>query len=86
MTATPSRPRPRATKRGVAQAPGVQVDLTTAASPASPALPHERDQSVGATGGVPSKRMAQAASDLKRGVTDTSRGAEADTAYDKLKP
>lgn len=48
-------------------------------------LPNERDESVGATGGVPSERVRQGHRDVQRGVQDTSRGPEADQAYDKLK-
>jgi hypothetical protein len=48
-------------------------------------MPHERDESAGATGGVPSARVQQGGRDLKRGVQDTSRAPEADTAYRKLK-
>lgn len=54
-------------------------------TPAEPALPHERDQSANATGGVPSKRVKQGLDDVKRGVQDTSGAPEADAAYRKLK-
>jgi hypothetical protein len=54
------------------------------ASPVPP-LPHDRDESVGATGGVPSERVRQGHRDLKRGLQDTSRGPEAGRAYEKLK-
>ena len=53
-----------------------------------PKLPHERDQSTGAgsmTGDVVSPRVQQGARDIARGVQDTSRSTEADTAYRKLK-
>ncbi len=59
--------------------------------PASPArasaakLPHERDESVGMTGGVTSVPMQQAHKDLARGLQDTDRGPVADHAYRKLK-
>ena len=52
---------------------------------AEPELPHERDQAVGMTGGVPSQPMQQAYRDVKRGLVDTDRAAEAGRAYDKLK-
>lgn len=55
------------------------------ASPATPHLPHERDEVVGATGGVPSEKVRQGYRDVKRGLQDTSRAPEADAAYDKLK-
>ena len=61
------------------------ADLTKPKTPEEPALPHERDQSVGMTDGVPSQRVRQGHRDLARGVQDTSRAPEADTAYDKLK-
>ena len=61
------------------------VDLTSPADSRSPAMPHERDESTGMTDGVPSKRVQQGHSDLKRGVQDTSRAIESDAAYRKLK-
>lgn len=61
------------------------VDLVKPGRSESPHMPHERDESVGATGGVPSERVQQGHRDLKRGVQDTSRAPEADRAYDKLK-
>ena len=48
-------------------------------------LPHERDESVGMTGGVTSEPMQQAHMDLSRGLQDTDRGPEADRTYRKLK-
>ena len=65
---------------------GERVDLTDVAASTSPALPHERDEANGATGGVASDRVAQGAKDVARGVKDTSRAPEADAAYEKLKP
>ena len=61
------------------------VDLASPATSTSPAMPHERDESAGMTGGVPSARVQQGGRDLKRGVQDTSRAPEADSAYKKLK-
>lgn len=61
------------------------VDRPDMESPTSPAMPHERDEAVGMTGGVPSPRVQQGERDLKRGLQDTSRATEADTAYRKLK-
>lgn len=62
------------------------VDLTSrASSSSSPAMPHERDERAGMTGGIPSERIEQAHRDLERGVEDTSRAPEADDAYRKLK-
>lgn len=60
-----------------------------AASPQPPGarakLPHERDEAVGMTGGVPSGKMQQAHRDVARGVQDTDRGPEADRTYQKQK-
>ena len=61
------------------------VDLVAPQRSSEPPLPHERDEAVGSTGGVPSERMRQGHRDLKRGVQDTSRAPEAGRAYDKLK-
>ncbi len=51
---------------------------------ASLALPHERDQSSDMTPAAPDPLVKQAARDVKRGITDTSKGAEMDQAYKKL--
>ena len=61
------------------------VDLTSATTSTSHAMPHERDEAAGMTGGVQSKRVQQGHADVERGVQDTSRAPEADTAYRKLK-
>jgi hypothetical protein len=66
--------------------PQANVDLSSSRkASATPHLPNERDEKVGATGGVPSERIKQGAKDVTRGVTDTSRAPEADAAYRKLK-
>ncbi len=57
----------------------------TVTTPAAPKLPHERDESVGTTGGVPSAAVQQAYRDVKRGLQVTSRGTAANRAYEKLK-
>ena len=57
----------------------------TISTPTAPKLPNERDESVGATGGVPSPAVQQAYRDVKQGLQDTSRGAASDVAYRKLK-
>ena len=57
----------------------------TVTTPTAPKLPHERDESLGSTGGVPSAPVQQAYKDVKRGLQDTSRGAAANAAYEKLK-
>jgi len=69
---------------GASDAPATGVDLTSAAASSNPKMPHDRDETVGMTGGVPSARVQQGARDLKRGVQDTSRAPEADNAYKKL--
>ena len=48
-----------------------------AADPASPQLPHERDQSVGMTDGNPSPAMQQAYQDVKKGLVNTDAAREA---------
>lgn len=67
-----------------------KVALTTLARPptdaqASPRLPHENDEAVGSTADVPSKRIQLGLRDLQKGIQDTSRAPEADSAYRKLK-
>lgn len=57
----------------------------TITTPTAPKLPHEHDESVGTTGGVPSDAMQQAYRDVERGLQDTSRGTAANRAYEKLK-
>ena len=42
-----------------------------------PKLPHERDQSVDMTDGIPSAQMQQAYRDVERGLVDTDAGREA---------
>ena len=43
-------------------------------------LPHERDESVGMTGGVPSEQIKQAYRDVDRGLSNTDQGLEADSS------
>lgn len=57
----------------------------TITTPSAPKLPHERDESVGTTGGVQSEKIQQAYRDVERGLQDTSRGTAANAAYEKLK-
>ncbi len=42
-----------------------------------PKLPHERDQSVGMTDGIPSADIQQGYRDVQRGLVDTDAGREA---------
>lgn len=44
---------------------------------AMPHLPHERDQSVGMTDGIPSPTVQQAYKDVTRGLVDTDAGRQA---------
>lgn len=76
-------PRPKA--KAKTHPDQAHVDLTTPAASTSPSMPHERDEGAGMTGGEPSERVQQGQRDVKRGVQDTTRGPEADTAYRKLK-
>ena len=55
------------------------------AQPAPVELPHERDESSNMTDGIPSPPVQQAYRDVKRGLQDTDRGAEAGRTYQKLK-
>jgi hypothetical protein len=48
-------------------------------------MPNERDESVAMTLDEPDPVIEQAALDVARGLTDTSKGAELDRAYKKLK-
>ncbi len=74
------------TKRKPLSAAGgvATVDLTAPDSAAALTLPHERDETVGMTGGVPSPRVQQGARDLNRGLKDTSRAVEANETYKRL--
>ena len=48
-------------------------------------MPHERDESVDMTPEAPDPVIEQAAVDVARGLQDTSKGAELNRAYKKLK-
>lgn len=50
-----------------------------------PTSPPLRDDVIDIVGKVPSEPMKQASRDLKRGLVDTDRGAEAGRTYKKLK-
>ena len=63
----------------------VKTDLTTPPDPQQADLPHERDESVGMTGGVQSDVVRQGHADIEHGLKDTSRSNEADKVYRKLK-
>ena len=54
----------------------------------APRMPHERDESADQQASTePSNRRVgeQAHADARRGVADTTRGAEADATYEKLR-
>jgi hypothetical protein len=85
-----ARPRIRGTLRlnkpsAVHAGNPTHADLTHKRREVEPALPHERDEQVGMTGGIASPVVQQGARDLKRGIQDTSKSVEADAAYAKLK-
>jgi hypothetical protein len=61
--------------------PQSETDLTAQGESTSPHMPHERDEKVGMTGGVPNEQVQQGARDLARGLQDTSRAEETDRAY-----
>ena len=48
-------------------------------------MPNERDESVDMTAETPDPVIEQAAADVARGLQDTSKGAELNRAYKKLK-
>jgi hypothetical protein len=48
-------------------------------------MPNERDESVDMTLDEPDPVIEQAAVDVARGLKDTSKGAELNRAYSKLK-
>ena len=58
-----------------------QVNLDRAGASSAPKMPHERDESSGATGGAPDARVQQAAIDVAQGRQDTSRGEATERAY-----
>lgn len=61
------------------------MNLAHAESGGELALPNERDEKAGITGGIPSTVVQQGARDLKRGIQDTSKGLKTDAAYAKLR-
>jgi hypothetical protein len=64
---------------------GRQITPQDASAEASLELPSDRDQSSNMTAAEPDPKVEQAAVDLKRGLSDTSKGAETDKAYQKQK-
>ncbi len=68
-------------RAAAAEAPPVVVG-----NPQPLKLPHERDESTQAPREPPAARIQQAYRDLKRGLVDTDRAAEAGRTYKRLKP
>jgi hypothetical protein len=64
---------------------GRQITPKDASAEASLEIPSDRDQSSDMTAAAPDPQVEQAAKDLKRGLSDTSKGAETDKAYQKQK-
>lgn len=52
----------------------------------TPHLPHERDQSVGMTDGIPSPKVQQAFKDVERGLVNTDAGREAHNVGKPVNP
>lgn len=77
-----NKPTPTPARKSIirVRAPGAVTRVVTKLP-----LPHERDESVGTTGGIASAPMKQAFKDLSNGIQDTDRSAEADRTYKKLK-
>ena len=80
----PSTPAnaPTPTQRARVAKPSTPRD---AAVEAQLKMPNERDESVDMTPDVPDPMIEQAAVDVARGLQDTSKGAELNRAYKKLK-
>ena len=77
-----STPKPSPTQRAKVGKPPTPHD---AAVEAQLKMPHERDESVDMTAEAPDPMIEQAAVDVARGLQDTSKGAELNRAYQKLK-
>lgn len=80
-TRTPANPPPPAQRARVGKPPTPH----DAAVEAKLQMPNERDESVAMTADEPDPVIEQAAVDVARGVQDTSKGAELNRAYTKLK-
>jgi hypothetical protein len=64
---------------------GRQTTAGDASAESSLELPNDRDQATDMTAAAPDPKVKQASKDVKRGVTDTSKGAETDKVYSKLR-
>ena len=77
-----STPKPSPAQRARVGKPLTPRD---AAVEANLKMPNERDESVDMTPDAPDPMIEQAAVDVARGLQDTSKGAELNRAYKKLK-
>ena len=77
---TAVKPPPTAQRAKVGKTP-----LPDAAVEAQLKMPNERDESLDMTPDAPDPVIEQAAIDVARGLQDTSKGAELNRAYRKLK-
>ena len=80
-TPTPAKPPPPTQRARVGKPP----TPSDAAVEAQLKMPNERDESVDMTADMPDPMIEQAAIDVARGLQDTSKGAELNQAYKKLK-
>ena len=80
-TPTPANPPPPTQRARV----GKPTTPRDAAVEANLKMPNERDESVDMTPEAPDPVIEQAAVDVARGLRDTSKGAELNQAYKKLK-
>ena len=78
---TPAKPPPPTKSARVGKPPTPH----DAAVEAQLKMPNERDESVDMTPEAPDPMIEQAAVDVARGLQDTSKGAELNQAYKKLK-
>ena len=78
---TPAKPPPPTQSARVGKPPTPR----DAAVEANLKMPNERDESVDMTPEAPDPVIEQAAVDVARGLQDTSKGAELNQAYKKLK-
>lgn len=78
---TPANPPPPAQRARVGKPPTPH----DAAARAKLQMPNERDESVAMSADAPDPVIEQAAVDVARGLQDTSKAAELDRAYKKLK-
>ena len=80
-TPTPANPPPPAQRARVGKPPTPR----DAVDEEKLLMPNERDESVAMTADAPDPVIEQAAVDVARGIQDTSKGAELNRAYTKLK-